>query len=109
MTPEVNTKCITVRQKKYPNQNIRYILQYYNGQLPTSKRHSRITGKIGRYSADRILSVQKFTANLYCICISILQIYMQYRFAVNFGTLSKYRVRVIRKLQNLFSINIRLR
>ena len=38
-----------------------------------------------------ILSVPKFTANLYCICFSkicgILK-QMQYRFAVNFGTLS---------------------
>ena len=43
----------------------------------------------------------KFTANMYCICLSIPQIYtiyinmqMQYRFAVNFGTLSIYTSRV---------------
>ena len=53
---------------------------------------------------DRLLSVPKFTENLYCICLSIDLRYilvvcvvlvslellkqMQYRFAVNFGTLS---------------------
>ena len=40
----------------------------------------------------KLLSVPKFTANLYCICFkvfrkSILK-QMQYRFAVNVGTLS---------------------
>ena len=38
----------------------------------------------------RILSVPKVTANLYCICLSILHMQMQYRFAFNSGTLSIY-------------------
>ena len=41
----------------------------------------------------KVRSVPKFTANLYCICLSLDLWYilkqMQYRFAVNFGTLSK--------------------
>ena len=37
-----------------------------------------------------VLSVTKFTTNLYCNCLSILQIYtIQYRFAVSFETLSR--------------------
>ena len=36
-----------------------------------------------------LLSVPKFTVNLYCICISIPQ-EMQYRFAVKFWTLSPF-------------------
>ena len=39
-----------------------------------------------------VLSVPKVTANLCCICLSLPQIYtdMQYRYVVNFGTLSKF-------------------
>ena len=42
---------------------------------------------------NNLLSVPKFTENLYCICLSIPQSIfkqMQYRFAVNFGTFSRY-------------------
>ena len=51
-----------------------------------------------------LLSVPKFTANLYCICLSIQSILkqMQYRFAVNYGTISN-TMRGINKLISTIS------
>ena len=39
-----------------------------------------------------ILSIPKFTANLYCICICSILKQMQYRFVVNFGTHSTFQI-----------------
>ena len=50
------------------------------------------SAKIRPVSSNNLLSVPEFTANLYCIWLSIAQIIlkrMQYRFAVNFEILSK--------------------
>ena len=61
-----------------------------NQIINLNKLRKYIPGKAWPLDVSYILSVPKFTANLYCICLSITKSILkqvQYRFAVNFGTL----------------------